>query len=975
MPTRTPQRRRRAGALAFAALLCFAASPTPTPTDDPAVHRSWLEAIEGSPKGPFESIRWFCSDGSVLPPQAGACREHGGGVQHGAWSTAAVRLREAGYGVANVLAGTRPGDWLGDDARPLRDLLLERFLIAADDGWIFRGARTYRGALQIEDEQAASAELLATLAGDVAWTGEERFLLLREAARLLPWASGPELTRTRQLAGDLAEHDPGFAALRNKIHSLPDRGDAARVRAHAGRVSANLRARYEELASALDTLYDEALPVAELRTLRTRAGAKLAPRLDAAVAGAGQRDPRERLRATAAVLAGLRRDLAGQSRADRTRALSAGLVLERVVYATAGVLAAQAPGESRAWSLELLDDLRHALFGTGLWSQRQSDAIHEALARLRGADPPALGDYRRELSYLGRGAGWAARALQFHLEPRIERLSVIEPLVREFVPDRLRGSALLAWNQVVDVLQLDAMALGGARHRIFGRPVGHGLRGLNPGLTRGVLVLSTGDEPPHELARDGIHVLPGTVADLPPVAGILTRGEGSSLSHVQLLARNLGIPNVVVDDEHLAGLAAHAGARVVLAVSPQGIVELDHDGPRWESAFGRDAPDDALQIDPDLDKLDLDTWRSAPLSSIRATHSGRIVGPKAANLGELRHLYADAVPRGVVVPFGAFRRLIEQPLQPGGPSVRDWMRQQYAALAELRQGPQRSRATSEFLGRLRAWIETSDPGEAFREDLRARLAAVLGPDGSYGVFVRSDTNVEDLPGFTGAGLNLTVPNVVGFERIMDALRRVWASPFTERAHAWRQAHMTRPEHVYPGVLLLESFASEKSGVMVTADVESGARSWISIAASEGIGGAVDGQAAEELRVRSDGREIRLLAQATVPWRAALDPAGGVRRLPASGAATLLTRLELAQLVYLALELPGRFPGLARGDGAPPADVEFGFRAGRLALLQARPFVESRRARHSGYLQALDRQLEASATRAVALADPPTGDDS
>ena len=63
---------------------------------------------------------------------------------------------------------------------------------------------------------------------------------------------------------------------------------------------------------------------------------------------------------------------------------------------------------------------------------------------------------------------------------------------------------------------------------------------------------------------DGIYVLPETVSDLPPVAGILTEGEGNPLSHVQLLARNLGIPNVTVDSSLKAALVVHSGERVVL---------------------------------------------------------------------------------------------------------------------------------------------------------------------------------------------------------------------------------------------------------------------------------------------------------------------------------------------------------------------------------------------------------------------------
>ena len=46
-----------------------------------------------------------------------------------------------------------------------------------------------------------------------------------------------------------------------------------------------------------------------------------------------------------------------------------------------------------------------------------------------------------------------------------------------------------------------------------------------------------------------------------------------------------------------------------------------------------------------------------------------------------------------------------------------------------------------------------------------------------GCFVRSDTNVEDLDNFNGAGLNLTVFNRKSLDDIYDGLKEVWASPF------------------------------------------------------------------------------------------------------------------------------------------------------------------------------------------------------
>jgi phosphoenolpyruvate synthase/pyruvate phosphate dikinase len=61
--------------------------------------------------------------------------------------------------------------------------------------------------------------------------------------------------------------------------------------------------------------------------------------------------------------------------------------------------------------------------------------------------------------------------------------------------------------------------------------------------------------------------------------------------------------------------------------------------------------------------------------------------------------------------------------------------------------------------------------------LRAALKETFGADNPPSVIVRSDTNVEDLAGFTGAGLNLTLPNVVGYENLLHSIAEVWASPW------------------------------------------------------------------------------------------------------------------------------------------------------------------------------------------------------
>ncbi len=948
------------------------------PAPEPAQMRQWVDEMKTAPRGPFWRIRWFCADGTILPPEPYACRPHGGGVQHGEWSERTRAIRDQGYLIATLLAGLEPGDFTGPDARldTLRQILLERFLIRNDDGWVFRQARYYRGAIQVEDEYASARRLLLAMVDDPGWRDPARYLLLREAARLLPIdAEQPATVTVRHLSTQIAEQDPGFQDLRIKLHGMPDAGDAQRVRDYAARQGLQeLADAYRSLAAALDALYGPQTAVDRLERLMAEGGGS---RLRAAVADAvGQLNEAADLEARlhlAASFAGQWRGLFQEDEtlapADRLRLLQAGLAMEHEVYAVGNWLMEASAGADRLARLNWLRSFGMSLFAAGLLSERQWQALDAHIDELVQDDALDAEAYFTGMRYLSRVSQWAQRALEFHFEPTVNLWSDITPLGVHFVPDTLRGGPLLPYTRTLDVLLQDANVLAGVRQELFGREVAGGLRPLNPGLARGVLLEAPED--PAAFRRDGIYLLPSTTPELPPVSGILTRGEGSSLSHVQLLARNLGIPNVVIDDARIPLLDPHMGARVVVAVSPRGGVRIAPDGVHWDEVLGAEALAPEVVIAPDLGKLDLHATDLLPLEALRAEDAGRRVGPKAANLGELRHHYPQHVNPGVVIPFGVFRAMLDQPIAPDGPAAYDWLRDEYARLHAIADPARREAETRVMLGALRNWIETTDPGDAFRARLREALEETFGSADTPGVFVRSDTNVEDLPGFTGAGLNLTVPNVVGFESIVRTIRRVWASPFSERAYAWRQAHMPRPEHVYPSVLLLQTFPSQKSGVLVTADVDTGDRNWLSIATSEGVGGAVDGQAAEELRVHRATGEVRLLSQASAPLRAEPVAGGGMRMVPASGRETVLTPHEIDRLRALVDDLPSRMEMPSGPDGTPvAADIEFGFSDGRLSLFQIRPFVESRRARQSQYLIGMDLPETARERIPVDLRAPP-----
>jgi hypothetical protein len=786
-------------------------------------------------------------------------------------------------------------------------------------------------------------------------------VLVRTAARLL--AHGAETrsaTRVRQLSADLADRDGDFLTLRNKIHVRPEPADADAVRAYAQGVGdAVLADDYAALAESIDTLFSGRPPQDTLSELarRARARGELAEvAVEAARTIAAARMPGERFSALAEALAGLRDALTTTGNAQlRLAALDASLALETDLFAAATALDGDTLASAdRATRRRWLAAAAEAVYGAGLASPRQRRALGAHALALTPARV-SLAAYKGGLDGLALAPGWGTQRLRFHFAEPMQTLTAIEPKAARFIEDQLRGSPLFVYARLLDSLLRDANRLAGVRLELFGEAVGGGLRALNPGLARGRLMAAPGPGMAHR--EDGIYVLPETTADLPPVAGILTAGEGNPLSHVQLLARNLGIPNVGVDEQLLPALTPHFGDDVVLAVSPAGSVQLARDT-SGNTAPAREPPPEApTLIRPDLEKLDLTEARLLSLSQLRAADSGRTVGPKAAKLGELKHQFPEAVEEGLAIPFGVFRSLLDT-AHPDGGSLFAWMQAGYRRLEAMPAGSaQRREATEAFRAALYERVLRLDPGDAFRDRLRARMTEVFGADASYGVFVRSDTNVEDLPGFTGAGLNLTVANVVGYDAVLDAISRVWASPFTARAFAWRQAHMSAPEHVYPAILLMKSVPADKSGVMVTRDVDTGDAGWLSVAVNEGVGGAVDGQAAESLRIEVATGRVRLMAQATAPWRRRLRADGGVERVPASGSDSVLEEREIAQLIDLSRVLPQRFPAIVDGRGqAAAADVEFGFLAGDLKLFQIRPLVESRRARSNVYLLSLDANL-------------------
>jgi hypothetical protein len=461
----------------------------------------------------------------------------------------------------------------------------------------------------------------------------------------------------------------------------------------------------------------------------------------------------------------------------------------------------------------------------------------------------------------------------------------------------------------------------------------------------------TGDVRKVRFNPETIYILPDVPPDIRPVAGIAAVSEGNLVSHVQLLARNLGIPNAVISATALAALAPYSGREVFYAVSPGGTVVLKPAARMTDVerklVEKRERRDDRVVVP--TGKIALEKTDLFSLKDLRASDSGRICGPKAANLGHLKHLFPEHVVDGLVIPFGVFRRHMNQPMPGTGGTYWAFLRETFSRKSE-----------AEIMARLatlRNAIKSMPFLPEFRAGLEARFRREFGVDmGALPVFVRSDTNMEDLKEFTGAGLNLTVFNVRDADKIRQGIRDVWASPFKERSYLWRQKFMRNPENVYPSILILPTVTVNASGVVITKGVTSGDPDDLTVAFSKGPGGAVEGQAAETWLLKPGGVN-RLLSPSREPRYNILPASGGGRKGYRHFNRRILSPAELDQLRSFAGKIRTRLPGAPGIEGSGPFDIELGFKDGKIWLFQVRPYVENRRARASEYLRRLDPRIQ------------------
>ncbi|MFC4591812.1 PEP/pyruvate-binding domain-containing protein [Sphaerisporangium corydalis] len=290
-----------------------------------------------------------------------------------------------------------------------------------------------------------------------------------------------------------------------------------------------------------------------------------------------------------------------------------------------------------------------------------------------------------------------------------------------------------------------------------------------------------------------------------------------------------------------------------------------------------------------------------------------LVGGKAANLGVLTRAGLP-VPPGFCLTTEAYRRVA------GGAGLGDVL----AALAATAPGD--TAALAGLAGRARDLMLAAEvPGDISR----AVRESAGGP-----VAVRSSATAEDLPDASFAGQQDTYLNVVGPDAMLDAVRRCWASLWTDRAVAYRAANGIDHGAVHLAVVIQQMVQSEVAGVMFTANPVTGRRHETVIDASPGLGEAVvSGAVNPDQFVVSPAKKItkRALGDKLLSVRSL--PGGGTEQV-AHDAGEPEACLSDDQVVALA-----RLGARVEAHYGSPQDTEWAIdAAGTLWLTQARPIT-------------------------------------
>ena len=202
------------------------------------------------------------------------------------------------------------------------------------------------------------------------------------------------------------------------------------------------------------------------------------------------------------------------------------------------------------------------------------------------------------------------------------------------------------------------------------------------------------------------------------------------------------------------------------------------------------------------------------------------------------------------------------------------------------------------------------------------------------VAVRSSGTSEDTVGTSFAGMNVTYTNVAGDEELLLRLVDCWASIYGQRVIAYRAVEAVTDEPAL-AVIVQVMVASERSGVMFTADPATGDTDRIVIEAALGQGevvvsGLVEPDTYVVAKKGPTLQSVRVGHQTMKIVRGSDGADEEVQLSDDEGGRRVLTDQETLQLAELGLSVEHHY--------GSPQDTEWAVAGGRTYLVQSRPIT-------------------------------------
>lgn len=423
-----------------------------------------------------------------------------------------------------------------------------------------------------------------------------------------------------------------------------------------------------------------------------------------------------------------------------------------------------------------------------------------------------------------------------------------------------------------------------------------------------------------EIGDNEILVLKELPISLPPVRGIIMARPSSPLSHINVLAKGWNIPNVYI--KNADKLFRELDTYVVKLEANLTDYKLDR-------ASRDEVANDFISPGQQIPPVDLKTKKLGALEEMRAKNSITF-GSKSANLGEMinKRVPGISIPDGFTVPFYWYDQFMKA----------NGLDKALEELLDTNDFIHNPRFRRQKLDEFRNAIQNGKFDGDLRNEIIAQWKSQLG---GRPVFVRSSSNSEDLPNFSGAGLYSSVANVRQEDELIKAVKKVWASLWRDNAYEARIRNYVSQTDVYMAALIQIGVDMEKGGVMITKDpFDERNRNAVYISAVCGHNSKVVDNTGipEQVLFNPKSNSVVVMTLSQQENALAFDEDGDLKETAdkcAQAKKRILTDLQVRSLAKAAIGIRTAF------GGKKVQDIEWGIMNGKTYVVQARPYIDNK----------------------------------